>query len=70
MNKKILPKIAEICDKYEDLSSKLLLDDVINDYKKYSEIQMAKSNIEPIVLKYNEYISCNSSSNRHDQCRN
>ena len=51
----MLSKLAEINVRFEEISEKLTLPDVVSDQKKFIELSKQYKDLEPIVKVYNEY---------------
>jgi len=52
---KMLDKLEALKDKYTELSEKLSDPDILSDSQKLQKLMKEQAQIEPIVLKYNEY---------------
>ncbi len=51
----MLEKLQNIKNRYDEVSSKLMSPEVLNDNKEYVKLAKEQKNLEPIVEKYNEY---------------
>ena len=51
----MLDKLEALKDKYTELSEKLSDPDILSDSQKLQKLMKEQAQIEPIVLKYNEY---------------
>ena len=51
----MLDKLKSIKDRYDEVSAKLLLPEVLSDNKEYVRLAKEHKNLEPIVEKYTEY---------------
>lgn len=51
----MLEKLKSIKDRYDEVSAKLLLPEVLSDNKEYVRLAKEHKNLEPIVEKYTEY---------------
>ena len=51
----MLSKLAEINVRFEEISEKLTLPDVVSNQKKFAELSKQYKDLEPIVLVYKEY---------------
>ncbi len=51
----MLNKLAEINVRFEEISEKLTLPDVVSDQKKFADLSKQYKDLEPVVLVYKEY---------------
>jgi len=55
MRNKMLEKLEALKDKYIELGEKLLDPDTLSDSQKLQKLMKEQAQLEPVVLKYNEY---------------
>lgn len=51
----MLDKLKNIKERYDDVSTKLMSPEVLNNNKEYIKLAKEQKNLEPLVEKYNEY---------------
>ena len=66
----IKTRLTEIKDNFSDIQTKLSMPDVINDQKQYASLSKEYSNLKPIVLKFEEYIQCESNISSAEEVLN
>ncbi len=54
----MLDKLQGLKEKYDILTEKISDPAIMGDQKEYTKILKERANLEPIVLKYEEYRSC------------
>lgn len=54
--KKMLDKIAKVVERYEEIERKMAEPEVLADYQKIAELSQERSEMEPLVQSYREYL--------------
>ena len=53
----MLDKIAKVVERYEEIERKMADPEVLADYQKIAELAQERSEMEPIVQSYHEYLT-------------